>query len=122
MPMKEPTASALAAASGISILSGTILGLPAEAMLGGFGGGLVGLSLAEAPLTWGRKASIVAVATISAAYLAPVFAAVASSSSSGNEGAVLKACAFVIGFGAQTILPAMVNTAVSWVEKWKAKS
>lgn len=106
--MKEPTASALAAASGLTIVGGTILGLPTDALLAGFGGGLVALSFGQ-PLSWGRKFSSVAVATIAAAYLAPALVYVVNASSGAPELVALKALAFVIGAGAQAIIPATIS-------------
>lgn len=105
--MKDPAATAIAAASGLSIAGGSVLGLPADALLAGFGGGLVALSIGT-PLTWGRKVSSVAVATIAAAYLAP--AAVALVAAGGPAEAVfLKALSFLIGAGAQAIIPAAIR-------------
>lgn len=108
--MKEPTASAIAAATGVSIISGSILGLPAEALLAGFAGGLVALSFAE-PMPWQRKAGTVATSTISAAYLAPVGAYVLPVPEQMPEVVALKAIAFVIGFGAMKILPLALERA-----------
>jgi hypothetical protein len=106
--MKEPTASALAAASGLTIVGGSILGLPTDALLAGFGGGLVALSFG-ASLSWGRKVSSVAVATIAAAYLAPALVYLFTPSTGAPELVALKALAFVIGAGAQAIIPAVIN-------------
>lgn len=105
--MKEPTATAIAAASGLTIAGGSVLGLPADALLAGFGGGLVALSIGT-PLTWGRKVSSVAVATIAAAYLAPAAAALTSAEGA-SEGVFLKALAFLVGAGAQAIIPASIR-------------
>lgn len=105
--MKEPTATAMAAASGLTIAGGSVLGLPADALLAGFGGGLVALSIG-APLTWGRKVSSVAVATIAAAYLAPAAVALMSADSA-SEAVFLKALAFLVGAGAQAIIPAAIR-------------
>lgn len=106
--MKEPTASAVAAASGISLVSGTVLGLPAEALMAGFGGGLVALSFGD-PLSWGRKVSSVAVSTISAAFLAPALIYVLPRPEAMPESIAIKALAFVVGFGAQKFLPAFIE-------------
>lgn len=106
--MKEPTASALAAASGLTIVGGTILGLSTDALLAGFGGGLVALSFGD-PLSWGRKVSSVAVATIAAAYLAPGLMYLMTKADGTSELVALKALAFVIGAGAQAIIPAAIS-------------
>lgn len=106
--MKEPTTSAIAAASGLTIVGGSILGLPTDALLAGFGGGLVALSFGH-PLSWARKVSSVAVATIAAAYLAPALVYLFKPSVGVPELVALKASAFVIGAGAQAIIPAVTN-------------
>jgi hypothetical protein len=118
--MKEPTASALAAASGLTLVSGTILGLPAEALLAGFGGGLVALSFGD-PLTWSKKVSSVAVATIAAAYVAPPLVYVLPMPESMPMLVALKGVAFVIGAGAQKIIPAIIDRSKSIISGGKGE-
>ena len=107
--MKEPTASAIAAASGVTILSGTVLGLPAEALLAGFAGGLVALSYGD-PMTWGRKAGSVAVSTLSAAFLAPGVMHVVPMPVGTESPVWLKFVAFCVGLGAQRAIPALMDS------------
>lgn len=113
--MREPTASAIAAASGLTLVSGSILGLPAEALLAGFGGGLVALSFGE-PLTWAKKASSVAVATIAAAYVAPPLAYLLPVPESMPPLLAAKGMAFIIGAGAQALIPAFISRAKSIID------
>ena len=113
--MKEPTASAIAAASGLSLVSGSVLGLPADALMAGFGGGLIALSFGD-PMTWGRKAISVAVSTVAAAYLAPVMVYLLPMPDAMPFVVALKGLAFGIGFGAQKILPAFMERAIAVIK------
>ena len=106
--MKEPTATAIAAASGLTLVSGTILGLPAEALLAGFGGGLVALSFGD-PMTWSKKFASVAVSTLAAAYLAPPLAYLIPTPENMPMAVAIKGAAFVIGAGAQKLIQACVT-------------
>lgn len=103
--MNTEAASTIARAAGISIVTGTVLGLSIATLSAGFFGGLVALSIM--PGVPGIFARVVSVAgsTITAAFLAPYVAAVAHMTGM-NESLELQAAAFIIGAGAQSLLPA----------------
>ena len=118
--MKEPATTALSAAFGITLVSGTVLGLPAEALLGGFGGGITMLALSEKEFLWRRKVSLLAGSTISAGYVAPLGAAVSAPylpASASLQDVLLRAMSFAVGFGAQYLLPAAIEAAVGLLKK-----
>lgn len=105
--MKSEAATTLASAAGVSLVTGTVLGLPIAVLAAGFFGGLV--ALAVSPGISGLVARIVSVAasTITATFMSPYMAAVAHVN--GIETVVeLQGAAFVIGMGTQVLAPAFI--------------
>lgn len=105
--MNTEAASTIASAAGISLVTGTVLGLSIATLSAGFFGGLVALSIM--PGVPGIFARVVSVAgsTVTAAYMAPYAAAVAHMDGM-SVALELQAAAFMIGAGAQSLLPAAI--------------
>lgn len=112
--MAEPAASAVGGiviAAGTVVFSGTILGVHYDALLAGFFGGLLSLSVLPAMSRW-KIACSVGGSSLMAGFFAPIFAAAAL-----NYFPWLLAvgdltrmsCAVVIGVCWQPLLPAGIN-------------
>lgn len=114
--MNTEAASTIASAAGISLVTGTVLGLSIATLSAGFFGGLVALSVM--PGVPGILARVVSVAcsTVTAAFLAPYVAALAHMDGM-NAALELQAAAFVIGAGAQSLLPAGIAAAKRRIEQ-----
>lgn len=103
--MNTEAASTITSAAGISLVTGTVLGLSIATLSAGFFGGLVALSIMPGvPGVFSRVVSV-AGSTITAAFLAPYVAAVAHMDGM-NAALELQAAAFIIGAGTQSLLPA----------------
>ena len=114
--MNTEAASTIASAAGLSLVTGTVLGLSIATLSAGFFGGLV--ALVVMPGVPGVLARVVSVAgsTITAAFLAPYVAALAHMN--GMEPTIeLQAAAFIIGSGAQALLPAGIAAAKRRIEQ-----
>lgn len=108
--MRAEVTAALAGAAGVSIVTGTVLGLPVAALVAGFGGGVVALGLMPPLAGLVARLSSIASSTITAGFLAPWAAAVAHQQSV-DHSIELQAAAFLIGAGAQVLLPAAIGAA-----------
>jgi len=108
--MNTEAASTLAGAAGISLATGAVLGLSVPALAAGFFGGIVALTVM--PGITGILARVVSVvtSTVSAAFMSPYVAALGHMN--GIEATVeQQAAAFVVGVGAQALLPAAIAAA-----------
>ena len=114
--MKAEATAAVAQAAGISLLTGTVLGLPLAAMIAGFAGGVVALSLMPVVASALARLVSVAASTTTAAFLAPYFAALVHQSSMQPD-TELQAVAFVLGAGAQVLLPTAIAAAKRRIEQ-----
>ena len=105
--MSTESAITIASAAGLSLVTGTVLGLSIATLSAGFFGGLVALSIM--PGVPGIFARVISVAgsTITAAFMAPYVAALAHMTGMNNS-LELQAAAFIIGAGAQSLLPAVI--------------
>lgn len=106
--MKDIPVTAAASAAGVSLVAGTVLGLPLAALIAGFGGGLVALSIIPPLATWSARAGSVATATLTAGFLGPYTAAVAHLDGM-NASVELHAFSFLWGAGVQILLPTAIN-------------
>lgn len=112
--MKSELATTAAGAAGISLVTGSVLGLPVIALVGGFFGGVVALSLMPplasdmsrlAAMT-ARVGSLVA-STITASFVGPYLAALFHAGDMAPD-LELRFASFVVGAGAQVLMPALI--------------
>lgn len=106
--MKDIPITAAASAAGVSLVAGTVLGLPLAGLIAGFGGGLVALSFMPPLATIVARMGSVATGTITAGFLGPYTAAVAHVDGVAAS-LELYAFSFVWGAGVQILLPAAIN-------------
>lgn len=119
--MAEPQASAViaAAAGGISLVAGSVLGLPLPALVFGFFGGLAAVKLDTQSRSLWQRVTTVALGTVSAAAAAHPVAAAAH-----PDGRWLPVAALVVGFGAETLLRELLQAVVNVIRRiggtWRA--
>lgn len=112
--MKSELATTAAGAAGIGLVTGSILGLPVIVLVAGFFGGVVAIGLlpALAP-EMSRFAAMTArigslvVSTITASFMGPYLAALFHAGDMAPD-LELRAVCFVVGFGAQVLMPALI--------------
>lgn len=114
--MTTEAATAIAASAGVSLVAGSVLGLSVPALAAGFFGGLVALSVMPGvPGIFARIISVVS-STVTAAFMAPYVAALAHQESVETL-LELQAAAFIVGTGAQALLPAGIAAAKRRIEQ-----
>ena len=105
--MKAEVVSTAASAAGVSLVTGTVLGLPLAALVAGFFGGVVALAFMPPVFSAWTRVSSVAVSTLTAAFAAPYVAATFHQVSM-DVGVEMLFFAFFTGLGAQPALQAWV--------------
>lgn len=121
--MKQSTVEIALGAAGASVLTGSVLGLPAAALLAGFGGGIVTLTFqritpeAMSPLRalWARAGALTA-STLTAGFLGPYTAHYAHSDAVPPQ-VEMFAFSFLWGAGVQVLLPAALRAAKARIEQ-----
>ena len=109
--MAEPssTAAVAVAAGGLSLVAGTLFGLPVAGLVFGFAGGLIALKLdtVERPLI--ARVSTVAMGTVVAAATVHAF--------SDRLGTIAPLAAIVVGYGAEALLRKGLALAISAMDR-----
>lgn len=117
--MAEPhasIASAAAAAGGISLVAGSVLGLPFAALVFGLAGGLAALKLDTAARGLWSRVTTVAMGTVCAAASAHPLAEVLHPPET-STALWVPAVAIVVGAGAEMLLRAILRAAVHRIEQ-----
>lgn len=112
--MAEPNtaaSAAIAVGSGISLVAGTVLGLPLPALVFGLAGGLVALKTDAAARTLWARVTTVATSTIIAAAWAPNLAAIMQPDGA-HPGLWMAGTALAVGTGAELLLSEVLQAAV----------
>lgn len=115
--MTEPHATTIAAAAGsISLLAGTVLGLPLPALVFGFAGGFVAVKLDSVPRTLWQRVTTIAMGTVCAAAWAPLIADLMRPEG-GHPGMWVAGLAIGIGGGAEALFREFLQAAVARIRQ-----
>lgn len=111
--MAEPhtTTAILAVGGGISLVAGTVLGLPLPALVFGLAGGLIALKTDATVRTLWQRVTTVATSTIIAAAWAPNLAAIMQPDGT-HPGFWMAGTALATGSGAELLLREVLQAAV----------